>query len=228
MLPVIPRTPDAGRDLACREGRGFAESCRRVVFTAHTSRTPGLDPDRDLASVVAVVFTAHTSRTSGRNGDAAPVGDLSDPSRDASDQRLYRCHPPVEYLHGRAIDTGAIGAHCPAVSAHLQTVVETPACLAAARGVLSDAERTEVVTTVAETPKAGAALGGGIRKMRIARPGRGKSGGARVVYLFSGEDIPVFLLTVFAKNEKSNLGTRERTALIAAAKQMVEDYRKRK
>ncbi len=64
--------------------------------------------------------------------------------------------------------------------------------------------------------------------MRIARPGRGKSGGVRVVYLLAGEDLPVFLLTVFAKNEKANLGNRERTALISAAKQLVKDYRKRK
>ena len=52
--------------------------------------------------------------------------------------------------------------------------------------------------------------------------------GVRVVYLLAGEDLPVFLLTVFAKNEKANLGNRERTVLISAAKQMVEDYRKRK
>ena len=53
-----------------------------------------------------------------------------------------------------------------------------------------------------------------------------KRGGARVVFLFSGEDIPVFLLTVFAKNEKTDLSARERTSLIAAAQQMVEDYRR--
>ena len=109
---------------------------------------------------------------------------------------------------------------------HLQTVVETPAYLAAAKSVLSAGERSEVVSMVAEMPRAGVALGGGIRKMRIARSGRGKSGGARVVYLFSDEDIPVFLLTVFAKNEKSNLGDRERKVLVSAAKQIVEDYRK--
>ena len=112
--------------------------------------------------------------------------------------------------------------------AHLQTVIETPAYLAAAKGVLSAAERSEVINIVAETPEAGVALGGGIRKLRVARQGRGKSGGARVVYLFSDRDIPVFLLTVFAKNEKANLGNRERTVLIAAAKQMVVGYRKRK
>ena len=43
-----------------------------------------------------------------------------------------------------------------------------------------------------------------------------------------GEDVPVFLLTVFAKNEKASLGTRERTVLVSTSKQMIEDYRKRK
>ena len=112
--------------------------------------------------------------------------------------------------------------------AALQTVVETPAYLAAAKGILSNAERADVISIVAETPRAGVALGGGIRKMRIARQGRGKSSGARVVFLFAGDDVPVFLLTVFAKNERASLGTRERTALISTSKQMIEDYRKRK
>ena len=46
-------------------------------------------------------------------------------------------------------------------------------------------------------------LGAVSQKMRIARPGRGKSSGARVVFLFSGENIPVFLLTVFSKKRES-------------------------
>ena len=108
----------------------------------------------------------------------------------------------------------------------LQTVVETPAYLAAAQGVLTDALRTRVVDMVAENPEVGVPLGGGVRKVRIALPGRGKSGGARVVLLFAGEDIPVFLLTVFAKNEKANLSVGERTALIAAAKKLAAGYRR--
>ncbi len=114
------------------------------------------------------------------------------------------------------------------MSIRLQTVVETPAYLAAAKGILSDAERVEFVNMVAENPEVGVPLGGGIRKVRIARPGRGKSSGARVVFLSSGEDMPVFLLTVFAKNQKTNLSARERVALIRAAKQMVEGYRRGK
>lgn len=127
-----------------------------------------------------------------------------------------------------AIDDGANDAlSCLLNVARLRTVVETPAYLAAAHGILSDAERTRVVNLVAENPEAGVALGGGIRKVRVALPGRGKSGGARVVFLFAGEDMPVFLLTVFAKNEKATLAVGERTALIGAAKELVAEYRSR-
>ena len=71
---------------------------------------------------------------------------------------------------------------------------------------------------MAKNPEAGVSLGGGSRKMRIARPGRGKSSSARGMVLLCGENIPAFLLTVFAKNEKENLSALERAALSAAAK----------
>ena len=115
-----------------------------------------------------------------------------------------------------------------AVYDRLQTVVETSAYLAAAKGVLSQDEKDQVVRVVAANPTAGAAIGGGIRKMRFARAGGGKRGGARIIFLFAGEDVPVFLLTIFAKNEKANLTPRERTTLIALAKRIVEDYRRHK
>ena len=81
---------------------------------------------------------------------------------------------------------------------------------------------------VAENPTAGTSLGGGIRKMRVARSGGGKEGGARIVFLFSGQDIPVFLLTIFAKTEKANLAPKERATLIAIGKRIQEDYRRHK
>ncbi|MDE0450000.1 MAG: type II toxin-antitoxin system RelE/ParE family toxin [Spirochaetaceae bacterium] len=114
------------------------------------------------------------------------------------------------------------------MQARLQTVVETPAYLAAARRVLSQDEQDGVASVVAENPTAGVAIGGGVRKMRFARSGGGKRGGVRVIFLFSGVDIPVFLLALFAKNEKVSLSPRERSALITAAKRIAEDYRRRK
>ena len=44
-----------------------------------------------------------------------------------------------------------------------------------------------------------------MRKLRWARDGRGKSGGERVIYYFHSEAMPLYLLTMFAKNERANL-----------------------
>ena len=124
-----------------------------------------------------------------------------------------------------AIDADANDAYSVAGMA-LRTVVETPAYLTAARGILSDALRAGIVNMVAENPAVGVALGGGVRKVRVALPGRGTRGSARVVFLFAGENLPVFLLTVFAKNEKASLSVAERRALISAAKALAAGYRR--
>ncbi len=54
---------------------------------------------------------------------------------------------------------------------------------------------------------------GGIRKLRWARGGRGKSGGVRVIYYFHSDRIPLYLLTVFGKGEKADLSKGERNEL---------------
>jgi hypothetical protein len=69
---------------------------------------------------------------------------------------------------------------------------------------------------------------GGIRKVRFSFGARGKSGGARIIYLFSGAGLPVFVLAVFAKNEKANLSAAERNALARMVTDMIEDYRRQK
>ncbi len=65
---------------------------------------------------------------------------------------------------------------------------------------------------------------GGFRKVRVARKGMGKSGGARVVYIWRSERFPVFLITVFPKNEKENLSMAERNALKKRADSIFEIY----
>jgi hypothetical protein len=69
---------------------------------------------------------------------------------------------------------------------------------------------------------------GGIRKVRFGFGGRGKSGGARIIYLFGGEYLPVFLLAAFAKNEKADLSASERNALGRIVTDMIENYRRQK
>lgn len=95
------------------------------------------------------------------------------------------------------------------------TVFETAAYLAKAEKLLSETEQEEIVELVAQKPTCGDLMKGtgGVRKIRFAVSGRGKSGGVRVVYYFHSEAMPLYLLTVFGKNEKSNLTQAERNAL---------------
>jgi hypothetical protein len=112
----------------------------------------------------------------------------------------------------------------------MQTVVETQSYLADAERLFSLDERKAIVDRLASDPTCGVVIpgGGGIRKVRFGFGARGKSGGARIVYLFSGTDLPVFILAVFAKNEKANLSVSERNALGKMVAAMIEDYRRRR
>ena len=110
----------------------------------------------------------------------------------------------------------------------MQTVVETPAFLCDARSLkLSDDERLAIVAWIASNPAAGAVIEGtgGARKVRFGRKGKGKSGGYRVITFFTGTDIPVFLLNIFAKNEKTDLTPKERRILKTVLADMVRAYK---
>ena len=113
----------------------------------------------------------------------------------------------------------------------MHTVIETDEFLKDAKSVgLSEAERKEIVDFVSEDPLAGVEMAGtgGARKVRFAAKGKGKSGGGRIITFYSGEDIPVFLLNVFAKGDKVNLTQAECNALKKVLGGVAEAYRKRK
>jgi len=65
-----------------------------------------------------------------------------------------------------------------------------------AKVLMPESERSELVAFVAANPEAGdvIAQAGGVRKLRWSLPDRGKRGGARVVYYYHSERLPVFLL----------------------------------
>jgi len=62
------------------------------------------------------------------------------------------------------------------------------------------------------------------RKLRWGLPGRGKRGGARVIYYYQNERLPVFLLAAYAKNERANLSKAERNAMKRLVPMLVEGY----
>lgn len=106
----------------------------------------------------------------------------------------------------------------------MQTIVELPEFLKRAKAIMADDERAALVDYIAANPEAGVSLGGGLRKVRIPREGGGKSGGYRTIYVFGGVQMPIFLVTVFAKNEKDNLTKAEQAVAIALAKTLIATY----
>lgn len=98
----------------------------------------------------------------------------------------------------------------------MQTVVETPEYLSAAKKAgMTDIEREYAVTFLASNPDAGDVMPGtgGCRKVRIAKEGKGKSGGYRVITYYSTADQPVFLLTVISKGQQANLTEAQKNEL---------------
>ena len=109
----------------------------------------------------------------------------------------------------------------------MHTIVETKAYIAAAKVAgMSEEEMQAVVDTVAADPEAGAIMQGcgGARKLRYARPGKGKSGSYRIVTYYGGGNIPVFLITVFGKGEKSNLSDAEKNGVAKLTKKLRDEY----
>jgi hypothetical protein len=108
----------------------------------------------------------------------------------------------------------------------MHTVVETMSYLAAANALLDAEGMAAIVGMVAANPEIGEVMRGtgGFRKFRAARPGMGKRGGVRVIYIYRDEKFPVFLVRVYAKNIKESLTMAERNALKRAADAIFENY----
>jgi mRNA-degrading endonuclease RelE of RelBE toxin-antitoxin system len=58
-----------------------------------------------------------------------------------------------------------------------------------------------------ENPEAGDVIrgGGGVRKVRWAMAGRGKSGGARIIYFWKVSKSEIWFLTIYSKSEKDSI-----------------------
>ncbi len=104
----------------------------------------------------------------------------------------------------------------------LVTVVETGPYLADAERLLTSDEREHVVNMLAADPECGDIIrgGGGVRKVRVGFEGRGKRGGARVIYFFCSDKKPIYLFAIFAKNQKADLAADELKALARICKQI--------
>ncbi len=102
----------------------------------------------------------------------------------------------------------------------MRTVAETDIFQRYAKDIWSEAERLEFITWIAANPAAGDVIAGtgGCRKVRWSSSGRGKRGGARVIY-FNASTETIWLLIVYTKAKFDNLPSD----FLAQLKQGVED-----
>ena len=109
-------------------------------------------------------------------------------------------------------------------------VVETPEFLSATSRLMSDEERTLLVDYLAYNPRAGGLIPGtgGVRKLRWGLKGRGKRGGARVIYFHHDAGMPLIALTAFAKNERADLSQQDRNDFRRLTTLLVEAFKRRK
>lgn len=89
---------------------------------------------------------------------------------------------------------------------------------------LSDDELKRLQGELLKNPEAGDVVKGtgGMRKLRFAFEHRGKSGSSRVAYVDFAVDKEIYLMAVYAKNEKQNLTKAERNDI----KKMIDDLKK--
>ena len=105
-----------------------------------------------------------------------------------------------------------------------------PEFLAATKKLMDDDERAELVAYLAYNPMVGDVLpgSGGVRKVRWGLEGRGKRGGARVIYFFHDLEMPLYIFTAYAKNEREDLDLSEVKAFQKLAQILVDINSKRR
>lgn len=93
-----------------------------------------------------------------------------------------------------------------------------------------DDDLMELQKMLLKDPEAGDIMQGtgGLRKVRFAFEGRGKSGSVRVCYVDFEEFTVIYLITVYSKKEKDNLTDREKAVLKALVKQLKTEAAERR
>ena len=108
----------------------------------------------------------------------------------------------------------------------MQTLVPIGTFEDKARGLLGDEGFEAMLELLARRPRAGRLIQGtgGLRKIRIAQPGRGKSGSTRVIYYYHNAHNPILLLLIYAKARQENLTAGQKTRLKKYVDQIIVEF----
>jgi hypothetical protein len=110
----------------------------------------------------------------------------------------------------------------------VHAVIETPTYLRQAKAAgATEAELAGIVAALSENPRTGELVPGtgGARKARFPAAGRGKRGSYRVIHYYAADDIPVFVLAILSKGQRSDISQAERNELRKILGGLVDAYR---
>lgn len=107
------------------------------------------------------------------------------------------------------------------------TFIETPTFTRLIAELVDDEAYATFQADLAANPEKGGPMSGcgGVRKVRMALPGRGRSGGARVCYLYLKQNDVIYLLYVFTKGDADNLSAAGKRAIKDLAQNIKNEYR---
>lgn len=115
-----------------------------------------------------------------------------------------------------------------AAEARMLEVVETSAFAKDAGGILAEDELAELHQVLGTFRQLGSVIKGtgGLRKVRWSAGGKGKRGGARIIYYYGGDHMPIFLLAIYAKSEKADMAPAEKRAAAKLVDDLQREYRR--
>lgn len=95
------------------------------------------------------------------------------------------------------------------------TVAELPAFTRRAEKLFDADEKRSLIDFLASNPLAGDEIPGtgGVRKLRYAMQNKGKRGGARIIYYYFDETMPLYALLAYGKNERTDLTPDEKATV---------------
>ncbi len=108
----------------------------------------------------------------------------------------------------------------------LITIAETHSFQKESQNILGESEVDKLKDFLSINPQSGDIIPGlrGIRKIRWQVNHKGKSGGARIIYFFYNEKIPVFLLDIYRKSDKDDMSPKEKKVLNNMVDELIDSY----
>ena len=104
------------------------------------------------------------------------------------------------------------------------TIIELPTFLKAVKKLLSEDDKRRLYASLVKNPTKGDVIqgGSGIRKIRFALGGKGKSGGCRVIYYYHASESEILMITAYAKNSQEDLTQEQKKSIRDLIKKLKE------